>query len=44
VSYRTLLYKIEQYHMRSPDAYLPSLPVEEFSVQADGVKGNGKAS
>jgi DNA-binding NtrC family response regulator len=44
VSYRTLLYKIEQYHMRAPDAYLPSLPVEEFSVQADGVKGNGKAS
>ena len=44
VSYRTLLYKIEQYHMRAPDVYLPSLPVEEFSVQADGVKGNGKAS
>jgi two-component system, NtrC family, response regulator AtoC len=44
VSYRTLLYKIEQYHMRAPDAYLPSLPIEEFSVQADGVKGNGKAS
>ena len=44
VSYRTLLYKIEQYHMRAPDSYLPSLPVEEFSVQADGVKGNGKAS
>jgi DNA-binding NtrC family response regulator len=44
VSYRTLLYKIEQYHMRAPDAYLPSLPVEEFSVQADGIKGNGKAS
>lgn len=44
VSYRTLLYKIEQYHMRAPDAYLPSLPVEEFSLQADGVKGNGKAS
>jgi two-component system response regulator AtoC len=44
VSYRTLLYKIEQYRMRAPDAYLPALPVEEFSVQADGVKGNGKAS
>jgi len=44
VSYRTLLYKIEQYHMRAPDAYFPSLPVEEFSVQAHGVKGNGKAS
>lgn len=44
VSYRTLLYKIEQYHMRAPDAYLPALPVEEFSVQGNGVKGNGKAS
>jgi two-component system, NtrC family, response regulator AtoC len=44
VSYRTLLYKIEQYHMRAPDAYLAPLPVEEFSVQADGGKGNGKAS
>ena len=44
VSYRTLLYKIEQYHMRAPEPFLSSLPVEEFSVYGNEVKGNGKAS
>jgi two-component system response regulator AtoC len=44
VSYRTLLYKIDQYHMRAPEPYLPPLPVEEFSVYGNEVKGNGKAS
>ncbi|MFZ0817914.1 MAG: sigma-54 dependent transcriptional regulator [Candidatus Sulfotelmatobacter sp.] len=44
VSYRTLLYKIEQYNMRAPEPYLSPLPLEEFSVYGDGIKGNGKAS
>ena len=39
VSYRTLLYKIEQYHMRSPEAY-PSQLVDPWN----GLKGNGKVS
>jgi hypothetical protein len=43
VSYRTLLYKIDQYHMRAPEPYLSSLPVEQFS-EYEEVKGNGKAS
>jgi DNA-binding NtrC family response regulator len=44
VSYRTLLYKIDQYHMRAPEPVLSPLPVEEFSVFANEVKNNGKAS
>jgi two-component system response regulator AtoC len=44
VSYRTLLYKIDQYHMRAPESFLSPLPVDEFSVQANGGKGSGKAS
>jgi len=44
VSYRTLLYKIEQYHMRAPEPYLPPLPVDEFSGYGNEVKDNGKAS
>jgi two-component system response regulator AtoC len=43
VSYRTLLYKIDQYHMRAPEPYLSPLPVEQFS-EYEEVKGNGKAS
>lgn len=43
VSYRTLLYKIEQYQMRAPQAYLAPVPANEFSLY-DEVKGNGKAS
>jgi two-component system, NtrC family, response regulator AtoC len=43
VSYRTLLYKIEQYQMRAPQSYLSPLPAGEFSLYGE-VKGNGKAS
>jgi len=43
VSYRTLLYKIEQYQMRAPQSYLSPLPAGEFSLYSE-VKGNGKAS
>jgi two-component system response regulator AtoC len=43
VSYRTLLYKIEQYHMRAPQPYLSPVPAGEFAVY-DEIKGNGKAS
>jgi DNA-binding NtrC family response regulator len=35
VSYRTLLYKIQQYQMSPPSAYLPS------AMLGQGVKGNG---
>jgi hypothetical protein len=38
------LYKIDQYHMRAPEPVLSPLPVEEFSVFANEVKNNGKAS
>jgi two-component system, NtrC family, response regulator AtoC len=44
VSYRTLLYKIEQYHMRAPEPFLSPVSVDEFSVYSNEVKGNGKAS
>ncbi len=43
VSYRTMLYKIEQYKMRAPQPYLSPLPGGEFPAYAE-VKGNGKAS
>lgn len=43
VSYRTLLYKIDQYHMRAPEPFLSPLPAGEFSAY-DEVKNNGKAS
>ncbi|MGA7908111.1 MAG: sigma-54 dependent transcriptional regulator [Candidatus Sulfotelmatobacter sp.] len=42
VSYRTLLYKIEQYQMNSDEPFF-ALPGERFSLPAGGVKG-GKAS
>jgi DNA-binding NtrC family response regulator len=35
VSYRTLLYKIEQYHMSSSEAYPTAFP-------GNGFRGNGK--
>jgi two-component system response regulator AtoC len=44
VSYRTLLYKIEQYNMRAPEPFLSPLPVEEFPVFADEAKDNRKAN
>jgi two-component system response regulator AtoC len=43
VSYRTLLYKIEQYNMRAPESFLAPVETVEFSVY-DEVKGDGKAS
>jgi two-component system, NtrC family, response regulator AtoC len=44
VSYRTLLNKIDLYHMRAPEPYLPPLPGDEFSVYGNEIKDNGKAS
>jgi DNA-binding NtrC family response regulator len=43
VSYRTLLYKIEQYQMRAPEPFLSSFRSEEL-LSYEEVKGNGKAS
>jgi len=43
VSYRTILYKIEQYEMSAPESYLSSLPGARLSF-ANQNKGNGKAS
>lgn len=42
VSYRTLLYKIEQYKMRAPQPYLTPLPAGEFSGYEEG-KGEGES-
>jgi DNA-binding NtrC family response regulator len=42
VSYRTMLYKIEQYKMRSPQSYFSPFAAGEFS-EHDDVKGNGQA-
>lgn len=42
VSYRTLLYKIDQYHMSSSEPFLSPLPAEKFSFQNSGTRGNGK--
>jgi len=44
VSYRTLLYKIEQYHMRAPEPLLAPVPAGELSGYEEEVKGRGKAS
>ena len=43
VSYRTILYKIEQYEMSAPESYLSSLPGARLSFASQN-KGNGKAS
>ena len=43
VSYRTILYKIEQYEMRAPESYLPSFPGTRLALSSQN-KGNGKAS
>ncbi|MFZ0807450.1 MAG: sigma-54 dependent transcriptional regulator [Candidatus Sulfotelmatobacter sp.] len=43
VSYRTLLYKIDQYEMTAHDPSFPSFD-EKASLQAIAAKGNGKAS
>jgi len=43
VSYRTLLYKIDEYQMRAPQHYFSPVPAEEFPVYQK-VKNNGDAS
>ena len=43
VSYRTLLYKIEQYHMTAADRFISPMSGERFVLQGQGVK-NGKVS
>jgi DNA-binding NtrC family response regulator len=43
VSYRTILYKIEQYHMSASESYLSSLSGARLNVSSQN-KGNGKAS
>jgi len=42
VSYRTLLYKIDQYHMSASEPTLPPYHGERFSLQSNTAKGNGK--
>lgn len=45
VSYRTMLYKIEQYHMSSPDSLaLPFVSGNGFRGNGHPLKGNGKAN
>jgi two-component system response regulator PilR (NtrC family) len=43
VSYRTILYKIEQYQMSAPESYISSLAETRSGASGDA-KGNGKAS
>jgi two-component system, NtrC family, response regulator AtoC len=43
VSYRTILYKIEQFEMRAPEQFLSSFPGERLTLSSPH-KGNGKAS
>jgi DNA-binding NtrC family response regulator len=43
VSYRTMLYKIEQYHMSASETFLSPLPQEDFAA-SDQAKEHGKAS
>jgi two-component system, NtrC family, response regulator AtoC len=42
VSYRTLLYKIDQYHMNASESFLSPLPASKFSFHESPVKANGK--
>jgi two-component system response regulator AtoC len=42
VSYRTMLYKIDQYKMHAPQSYLLPVPTGEFTSY-DEAKGNGRA-
>jgi len=44
VSYRTLLYKIEQYHMTSSEPFLSPLPAGKLSLQNTTNRGSGKES
>jgi len=43
VSYRSILYKIEQYQMSAPESYISSI-AESGSAVSNAAKGNGKAS
>ncbi|MGC2610584.1 MAG: helix-turn-helix domain-containing protein, partial [Candidatus Sulfotelmatobacter sp.] len=43
VSYRTMLYKIDQYHMSASESYPSPFPDARFAG-ASQAKGNGKAS
>ena len=43
VSYRTLLYKIEQYHMTAADRFISPMQGDRLVFQGQGVK-NGKVS
>jgi two-component system response regulator AtoC len=42
VRYRTLLYKIEQYHMSATEAAFSALPAGKFPLNGNEIKGNGK--
>ena len=44
VSYRTLLYKIEQYHMSASDNYVPPFSATRPAGPGNEPNGNGKAS
>ncbi len=43
VSYRTILYKIEQFQMNAPEPYISSFSETRLTLPTD-IKGNGKAS
>jgi two-component system, NtrC family, response regulator AtoC len=44
VSYRTLLYKIDQYQMSASESFLSPIPANKFSLAAASSKVNGKTS
>lgn len=44
VSYRTLLYKIDQYHMSASESFLSPVPATKFSFTGASSKVNGKTS
>jgi two-component system, NtrC family, response regulator AtoC len=44
VSYRTLLYKIDQYHMHDAESFFSPFSAGSFSLNGNSSKGNGKAS
>ena len=43
VSYRSILYKIEQYQMSAPEPFISSLSEARATISSEA-KGNGKAS
>jgi transposase len=44
VSYRTLLYKIEQYRMKAPEPFFSAAPSEAAAAEENAGKRDGKAS